>query len=281
MLHESQIQEAYNDRRFFVQCESSTSGDGLLMAIANQLGFSRSQSHPLEKVTQFLVDQAARCLLVLDNFETAWDTEDKSNVETVLGALADIENVCLVVTMRGAEMPRGVAWTRPFLPPLRPLEHDAARQAFFALNECSEEDASVDELLEKLDRVPLAVALVGVRAQFSRPREILDAWGGGMKLERTAWMCRFEGGRVARGVHHSRGLGSACPRNERVISYVQLPLSSSANFTRGSPSTFVCQCRKRRTTHVDSLVDRTLQPPCSPIAESSLLLHTRRPSRER
>lgn len=186
MLHEPHIAEVYEDRRFFIQCESATSSDGLLMTVANQLGFSRSQSQPLEKIVPFFVDRGARCLLILDNFETPWDTQDKTNVETILAALASVQNLCLVVTMRGAEMPRGVAWTRPFLPPLRPLEHDAARQAFFALNECAEDDPAVDELLEKLDRVPLAVALVGVRAQFSRPREILDAWGGGMKLERTA-----------------------------------------------------------------------------------------------
>lgn len=186
LLYELPIMNVYSDRRFFIQCESATSSDGLLMVVANQLGFSRSQSQPLEKITQFFVDKEGKCLLVLDNFETAWDTEDKTNVEAILGTLADIGNLCLIVTMRGTEMPRGVAWTRPFLSPLRPLERDAARQAFFALNECAEDDPAVDELLEKLDRVPLAVALVGVRAQFSRPREILDAWGGGMKLERTA-----------------------------------------------------------------------------------------------
>ncbi|KLO10688.1 TPR-like protein [Schizopora paradoxa] len=186
MLYESHIVKLYDDRRFFIQCESATSSDGLLMAIANQLGFSRSQNQPLDKIVQLFVDKSARCLLVLDNFETPWDTEDKTNVETILGTLADVQNLCVVITMRGTEMPLGVAWTRPFLPSLRPLDHDSARQAFFALNECAEDDAAVDELLEKLDRVPLAVALVGVRAQFSRPRQILDAWGAGLKLERIA-----------------------------------------------------------------------------------------------
>ena len=66
-------------------------------------------------------------LLTLDNLETPWEL--KSNrlaVEELLLQLTDIPRLSLLVTLRGAERPSGIPWTRPFLLPLHTLNHEAS-----------------------------------------------------------------------------------------------------------------------------------------------------------
>ncbi len=47
--------------------------------------------------------------------------------------------------MRGAERPAKVAWTHPFLPALKPLEQDAARQTFLDIADNTHDPIEVDK----------------------------------------------------------------------------------------------------------------------------------------
>lgn len=67
--------------------------------------------------------------------------------------------------MRGAERPRGVVWTRPFLQPLGTLDPEAARQTFLDLSDI-DDDPDVDELLRLTDNLPLAVTLMASLASY-------------------------------------------------------------------------------------------------------------------
>ncbi|KAJ7362715.1 hypothetical protein DFH08DRAFT_950949 [Mycena albidolilacea] len=79
--------------------------------------------------------------------------------------------------MRGAERPGGgMRWTRPFLPPLEPLSHDAACQTFADITDVRHDDADIQELLGFTDNVPLAVNLVANIAAFEGYDTIVSRW---------------------------------------------------------------------------------------------------------
>lgn len=62
--------------------------------------------------------------------------------------------------MRGAERPMNVNWTRPFLPPLKPLAQDSARQVFVDIADDKYETEEVDRVLLLADNVPLVINLL-------------------------------------------------------------------------------------------------------------------------
>jgi hypothetical protein len=71
--------------------------------------------------------------------------------------------------MRGLERPGNVQWTRPFLPPLEPLDDVSARKVFLDIaDEPTDEDeeAQMTEILAMTDNLPLAINLLANTAAF-------------------------------------------------------------------------------------------------------------------
>jgi len=119
ILHHEEMQLMFTKRCYFVSCEASASVGLLLQAILSVLGVqSGSEEDPLTILHHALMVQSAPLLLVLDNFETPWDESDnQTEVESVLGRIAAVFHVTLIVTMRGVACPSDVAWTQPPLAP--------------------------------------------------------------------------------------------------------------------------------------------------------------------
>lgn len=124
-------------------------------------------------------------ILVLDNLETPWEPlEGRGDVEELLSHLADIDSLTLVVTLRGAERPMHVKWTRPFLDELQPLDSQNARTVFLAISdadfpEVEVNNAEPDELSELLSltaNVPLVVTLMANLAQVEKVHVLLARW---------------------------------------------------------------------------------------------------------
>lgn len=78
--------------------------------------------------------------------------------------------------MRGAERPANVKWTRPFLPPLKPLPIDAARQTFIDIADDVHDHGDVDKLLRLTDNMPLAVNLVAHLADHEGCANVMSRW---------------------------------------------------------------------------------------------------------
>jgi hypothetical protein len=92
-LHHPAIMEKYN-LRHFISCESANTCAGLVRIIGLQLGVEPSTS---AIVRHF--GQCGPCLVVLDNFETPWETiESRAQVEEFLSLLADIPSLALLVS---------------------------------------------------------------------------------------------------------------------------------------------------------------------------------------
>jgi hypothetical protein len=62
--------------------------------------------------------------------------------------------------MRGAERPAKVAWTHPFLSPLKPLEQAAALHTFIDIADNGHSPEEVDKVLSLTDNMPLAISLL-------------------------------------------------------------------------------------------------------------------------
>ena len=169
----------FSERRYFVSCEAATSINLLLQAILHVFDVqSGSEQGPLTILHHTLMVQSEPLLLLLDNFETPWDeSDDQTEVESVLGRIAAISHVTLIVTMRGIVRPSNVAWTQPPLAPLAPLSLDAARQAFLTVNpDKASSQPELDLLLQELDCVPLAVKLIAQLGQYQSCSSLLVRW---------------------------------------------------------------------------------------------------------
>ncbi|KAJ7893777.1 P-loop containing nucleoside triphosphate hydrolase protein, partial [Mycena leptocephala] len=175
-LHHSAIMEKYN-LRHFISCESASTCADLMTTMRLFLGLEPSSQLSIEIVQHF--GQCGPCLVVLDNFESPWESrESRAQVEEFLSLLADIPNLALVVTMRGAERPGRVKWNRPFLPPLEPLSLSASRQIFVEVADepPNGETSALDDLLDLSGSLPLAVSLMANIASFEGYSSTLARW---------------------------------------------------------------------------------------------------------
>ncbi|KAJ6582208.1 hypothetical protein B0H19DRAFT_1061649 [Mycena capillaripes] len=113
------------------------------------------------------------CLLILDNLETLWEpTESRGDIEEFLSLLTDVDHLGLLITMRGAERPAKLQWTHPFLPPIKPLKQEAARQTFIDIADDQHDLEDIDKILTLTPPIVQHLAGSGKRAELS----LDDVW---------------------------------------------------------------------------------------------------------
>lgn len=174
-LYDPAIAIKYSRRRFFLSCEAASDGDSLLENIRQF--FKLPEKSSVADVRRVIETVNVDVLLLLHNLETPWESSStRAAVERLLSHLVDIPRLSLIVTMRGAERPQGVAWTRPAPPPLSTLSMDAVKETFVAISDISENDPVLELLLERLDMLPLAVTLMATQAQFLSLDELTKQW---------------------------------------------------------------------------------------------------------
>ncbi|KZS91630.1 hypothetical protein SISNIDRAFT_467563 [Sistotremastrum niveocremeum HHB9708] len=191
-LHHPDCVRVYGLHRHFICCETATSTETFISALATAFDIEAPEN--IGAITKKLSQLKCRVLVVLDNFETTWEpAASRSDVESILTSLASIPTVSILLTIRGAERPGGIAWCRPFIPPLSSLDDEAAKQTFLAISDISERDEDLARLLELLDNVPLAVVLMANLAQYHTCGELLRQW----HAERTSMLTRGYDGRLS------------------------------------------------------------------------------------
>ncbi|KAJ7260565.1 P-loop containing nucleoside triphosphate hydrolase protein, partial [Mycena rebaudengoi] len=178
-IHNQQVEAKY-PHQYFVPCHSSPTCTELVATIADHIGLEKGSNLP-KRVAHYFV-HAPPSLLVLDNLETTWEAlSSRSEVEEFLCLLTDVPQLGLMITLRGAERPSKVKWTRPFLAPLEPLSNVAARQTFIEVADDSHDDSSIKELLGLTGNLPLAVSLIASVVGSEGCAQALSRW----KLEST------------------------------------------------------------------------------------------------
>ncbi|KAJ7455046.1 hypothetical protein FB451DRAFT_1516636, partial [Mycena latifolia] len=156
-LHHPEITAKY-EQSFFVVVDSVTTSVELSGLIGEHIGLKPGKDVTKQVIHYFATHGPS--LLILDNLETPWEPlKSRGEVEELLAKLTDISHLA-VITMRGAEWPTKVRWTRPFLSPLKPLSDLAARDIFFDITEDVHDSKDVDEVLSLTDNMPLAVDLI-------------------------------------------------------------------------------------------------------------------------
>ncbi|KAJ7083751.1 P-loop containing nucleoside triphosphate hydrolase protein [Mycena epipterygia] len=173
-LHHPQVAAKY-ENRFFIAADLTTTGIELAALTGSYLGLK-----PGKDLTQAVVHSLSNgppCLLVLDNLETPWEpVQSHGGVEEFLSLRTDIPHLALIITMRGAERPAKVRWTRPFLEPLKPLSYEAARQTFIEIADGFHDSKEIDQLLQLTDNMPLAVDLIAHLVDYEGCSTVLAHW---------------------------------------------------------------------------------------------------------
>ncbi|KAJ7118280.1 hypothetical protein C8R44DRAFT_625969 [Mycena epipterygia] len=162
-LHHPDIVSKYQ-QRFFVAVDTATTSIELTALIGLHIGLKPGDR--LTKPVLRYFSNNGPSLLVLDNLETLWEPmESQGSVEELLSRLTDVSHLalmastCQFITMRGAERPTKVRWTRPFLQVLAPLSDHAARQTFVDIAEDFHDSEDITKLLSLTDNLPLANVL--------------------------------------------------------------------------------------------------------------------------
>ncbi|KAJ7452600.1 hypothetical protein FB451DRAFT_1100740 [Mycena latifolia] len=178
-LHHQDIAAKYEDR-VFIACDSADSSIGIAALIGTHLGLNPGKD--LTKPVVWYFSSRSSSLLILDNLETPWEPqESRGDVEELLSLLADIQHLALIITMRGAERPAKVRWSRPFLQPLKPLTDSAAWKTFIDIAEDTHESEDIKQLLQLTDNMPLAVDLIAHLVDSEGCSNVLSRW----EMEKT------------------------------------------------------------------------------------------------
>ncbi|KAJ6576970.1 P-loop containing nucleoside triphosphate hydrolase protein, partial [Mycena vulgaris] len=175
VLHHPTVTGKYAQHCFFVACDSTSSTDELVTLIGAHLGLKPMKN--LAKVILHYFATNRACLLVLDNLETLWEsTEIRQGIEELVSLLTDVKHLALIITMRGTERPASVRWTRPFLPALKPLTQDAARQTFIDIADDCHDSDDIDKVLLLTDNMPLAIDLMAHLVDSDGCSNVLACW---------------------------------------------------------------------------------------------------------
>ncbi|KAJ7018878.1 P-loop containing nucleoside triphosphate hydrolase protein, partial [Mycena alexandri] len=176
VIHHEEVATKYHGNRFFVPCDTASSKPELAGLIGAHLGLKSGKDLTRAVLQHFSSSPAS--LLILDNLETVWEpTKSREDIEEFLSLLTDINSLALVITMRGAERPSKVQWTRPFLLPLLPLAQDAARKMFLDIADDKHLIEDVDQVLSLTDNMPLSISLLAHLADIEGCKDILFRWG--------------------------------------------------------------------------------------------------------
>lgn len=97
VLHHSEIVARYEQHRFFVTCDSTSTKTELVALVGAHLGLEPGKD--LTKPIIRHLTSKESCLLILDNLETVWESENtRREVEEFLSLLTDVTHLALIVS---------------------------------------------------------------------------------------------------------------------------------------------------------------------------------------
>ena len=161
----------------WVPCIAATSATLLLEILYIQLQILPGDKEvTLEKIISELDTQKLPRLIVVDNFETPWNGNQKQ-VGDILRRLAMLSHISILVTMRGRLPPcdKAINWQSKNI---EPTDEAACLRVYHDINPDSKNDPDVAKLLSALGHMPFAVTLMAKLAveSLSSAKDLLDAW---------------------------------------------------------------------------------------------------------
>ena len=170
------IKERFPENVVWVPCIEATSATLLLEILSIQLQVPGDKQVTLEKIISELNTLKHPRLIVVDNFETPWNGNQKQ-VGDILRRLAMLSHIAILVTMRGRHPPcdGAIKWQSKYI---ESTDEAACLHIYHDIYPDSKNDPNVSRLLTALGRMPFAVTLMaklGLESQSSAT-ELLDAW---------------------------------------------------------------------------------------------------------
>lgn len=164
--------KALFDACAFVDLQAVTSASAMEEEIAASLGI-KNAGDATTAIDQYF--GMHRSLIVLDNLETPLDS-DESQALATLERLAAIPNAGIIASIRRSAAPAQIAWT--WREDVHVLDRQSARALFLDIaGPAMADDPAVDELLDELDGLPLAIELVAEQAGLAGSAAItLERW---------------------------------------------------------------------------------------------------------
>ena len=160
----------------WVPCIEATSATLLLDILSIQLQVPEDTQVSLEKIISELDTLKQPRLIVVDNFETPWNGNQKQ-VGDILRKLAMMSHIAILVTMRGRRPPcyGAIEWQTKYI---ESTDEESCLRTYHDITPDSKNDPDVARLLSALGHMPFAVTLManlGAETQSSA-KDLLDAW---------------------------------------------------------------------------------------------------------
>ena len=142
----------------WVPCIAAKSATLLLEILYIQLQILGDKEVTLETIISELDTLKQPRLIVVDNFETPWNGNQKQ-VGDILRRLAMLSHIAILVTMRGRHPPcsGAIKWKSK---DIESTDEKACLRIYHDINPDSKNDPDVAELLTALGRMPFAVTLM-------------------------------------------------------------------------------------------------------------------------
>ncbi|KZV60721.1 TPR-like protein [Peniophora sp. CONT] len=177
VLYHADVEALYAKHRLFLSCEAISNAESLVQELLRLFGLvyldrSQGSGSPLDMLLLYLQTLPSG-IICLDNLETPWDA-DTLVVENILARIASLPRIALIITTRGANRPRGVSWTQPFLSQIEPLTSEGALAIWDAI--CEFHDDYSLKLVQAVDCVPLAVTILSHLAESESSRALWTRW---------------------------------------------------------------------------------------------------------
>ena len=160
----------------WLPCIEATTATLLLEILYIQLQIPGDKQVTLDKIISELDTSKHPRLIVVDNFETPWNGNQKQ-VGDILRRLAMLSHIAILVTMRGRHPPcdKAIKWQSM---DIKSTDEAACLHIYHDINPDSENDPDVARLVSVLGHMPFAVTLMaklGAESQSSA-EDLLDEW---------------------------------------------------------------------------------------------------------
>ena len=165
------------EHRVWVPCLEATSASLFLQVLYTSLRVKRQTDSVMSDILYELKSSKGPYLLLLDNFETPWNTTDSDSqkrIEETLHKLNQLSHVSILITMRGAHSPTvDVDWHTEIIPA---ADKNACRRICQRINPRWNSDPDIDDLVDAVGCMPFAVTLMASRGRESEcsAKELLD-----------------------------------------------------------------------------------------------------------
>ena len=167
------------ERRVWVPCLEATSASLFLQVLYTSLRVKRQTDSIMSDILNELKSSKDPYLLLLDNFETPWNTtglDGQKRVEDTLHKLNQLSHVSILITMRGSHSPTiDVDWHSEIIPA---TDQKACRGICQRINPRWNSDPDLDDLVDAVGCMPFAVTLMASRGRKSgwSAGALLDEW---------------------------------------------------------------------------------------------------------